>query len=176
VKGKGEVASNQQNVIVAEAGIRSAEDKLRGLVFDPASPNFWTMRLEPTDAAPFEEQSIDVDQAIRRALEERLDLKQARNTMEQSDVNIRYFRNQILPDVNASVAYTSFAIGGSQLGQVDLSTIGTGVVPSRPVLNERGYTSVLSDVFRSAYPQWTFGVQVGYPLGPNTAKSNLERA
>jgi outer membrane protein len=176
VQAQAEVASNQQNVIVAEAGIRAAEDKLRGLVFDPATPNFWSMRLEPTDAAPFEDHSIDVDQAIRTALEDRLDLKQARNTMDQSDITIRYFRNQILPDINASVTYSTLAIGGAQLAPVNFSSLGTGAIPTQTILSQRGYGSVLSDVLGSVYPQWTFGVQVGYPIGANTAQSNLARA
>src|SRR5206468_223902 len=40
----------------------------------------------------------------------------------------------------------------------------------------RGFGSVLGDVFQSAYPNWTVGVQIGYPLGTSTAKANLERA
>jgi outer membrane protein TolC len=31
-------------------------------------------------------------------------------------------------------------------------------------------------VFSSAYPTWTVGVQIGYPLGTNTAQSNLARS
>ncbi|HWW84637.1 MAG TPA: TolC family protein [Vicinamibacterales bacterium] len=176
VQAQAEVASNQQNVITAEAAIKSAEDKLRGLVFDPAAPNFWTMRLEPTDALPFQEQTVDVDQAVRAALENRLDLKQAKNTMDQSDINILYFRNQILPDVNATAAYTAFGIGGAALGSVDPTTVAAGVIPTRPIISQTGYGHVLSNVFTNAYPQWTFGVQVGYPLGASTAKANLERA
>ena len=34
---------------------------------------------------------------------------------------------------------------------------------------------MLGDVFGSAYPTWTFGVTIGYPLGANTAHANLAR-
>ena len=34
---------------------------------------------------------------------------------------------------------------------------------------------MLGDVFTNAYPQWTVGVQIGYPLGANTAHANLAR-
>src|SRR5205814_8055049 len=115
VQAQAEVATNQQSVIVADASIRAAEDRLRALVFDPASPDFWTMTLEPTDTAPFEAQAIDLDAAVRNALDKRTDLAHARNSLEQSDINIRYFRNQILPDVNAQVNYGTIGIGGSQL-------------------------------------------------------------
>jgi len=35
---------------------------------------------------------------------------------------------------------------------------------------------VLGDVLTNAYPLWTVGVQVGYPLGSSTVKANLERS
>ena len=50
VEAQSEVASNQETVIVAEAAIKQAEDRLRALIFDRRSPDFWTITLEPTDA------------------------------------------------------------------------------------------------------------------------------
>ena len=41
---------------------------------------------------------------------------------------------------------------------------------------QRGYGSVLGDVFQNAYPDWTVGVSISYPLGTNTAHTNLARA
>jgi outer membrane protein len=46
----------------------------------------------------------------------------------------------------------------------------------RRVLANRGYGSVLGDVFQNAYPDWTVGVQIAYPLGASTAHANLARA
>jgi hypothetical protein len=72
------------------------------------------------------------------------------------------------------VNYGAVGIGGVQLpGRNPFTGEFTGSVTS-PI--ERGYTSALSDVFRSSYPQWTFGVQIGYPIGASTAHANLERA
>ena len=34
----------------AEAGIKQAEDRLRQLIFDPGRPDFWSIRIEPTDS------------------------------------------------------------------------------------------------------------------------------
>ena len=43
VEAQSEVARNEEAVIVAEAAIKQAEDRLRALIFDPASPDFWTI-------------------------------------------------------------------------------------------------------------------------------------
>src|SRR5439155_23332875 len=87
VQAQAEVAVNEQNVIVAQAAIKREEDRLRALIFDPDQPDFWQTTLEPTDAAPFQEQAVDLDAAIQGALERRADLSQAKNSLEQSDVN-----------------------------------------------------------------------------------------
>ena len=177
VQAQAEVAVNEQNVIVAQAAIKLDEDRLRALIFDPDQPDFWQTTIEPTDAAPFEVQAVDVDAAIQRALDRRSDLAQAKNSIEQSDVNIRYFRNQLLPDVNASFNYISTGVGGVQLSAVDpFAIVGGGAIPARSIVADRGLGSVLGDVVQGAYPNWTVGVSVGYPLGTSTAQANLARA
>jgi outer membrane protein len=176
VQAQAEVASNEQGVIIAEANIRTAQDNLRALILDPGSPDFWTVSFDPIDAPAFAAQAIDVDAAVRNALASRSDLKSAKNSIEQSDVNIRYFRNQIRPDVNANVRYITTAAGGVQLSQVDLAAAAAGAAITRSAISERSFGNVLGDVIQGAYPNWTVGVQIGYPLGASTAHANYARA
>ena len=177
IQAQAEVAVNEQNVIVADAAIASAQDRLRALIFDPDMQNFWTTSVEPTDAAPFQAQAIDVDTAVRNALDKRGDLAQARKSMEQSDINIRYFRYQILPEVSASVRYITSGVGGTQLSPVDFSLISTGgPIPTRSIVADRGFGTVLGDVFQSSFPNWTIGVNIGYPIGSSVSQANLARA
>ena len=175
VQAQAEVASNEQGVIVADAAIRSAQDNLRALILDPAAPDFWAVTFEPTDEPAFTARAIDVDAAVRNALDKRSDLRSAKNSIEQSDVNVRYYKNQIKPDVNANVTYITTAAGGTQLTPVDFAAIASGAAVSRSVVSERGFGSVLGDVFQSQYPNWTVGVSIGYPLGSNVAHANLAR-
>jgi outer membrane protein len=171
VQAQAEVASNESGVIVAEASIRAAQDQLRALILDPGEADFWDVTLEPTDEMPFNEQTIDVDAAVRNALDKRTDLRSAKNSLDQGDINIRYFNNQIKPDVNAQFGYITTGVGGTALNVVNplIPTEGGLIVPSR------GFGSVLGDVFQSAYPNWTVGLQVAYPLGSSTAQANLAR-
>ena len=179
VQAQAEVASNEQGVIVADAAIKTAQDNLRALVLDPGQADFWNVSFEPTDAASFAEQAIDVDAAVRNALDKRTDLQAAKNTLAIGDVNMKFLKNQILPDVNVQANYGAIAIGGTQLSPLsaaDISNVALGIVPPRSVLSSRGYGSVLGDVFSNAYPQWVLGVQIGYPLGSSTVQANLARA
>ena len=176
VQAQAEVASNEQGVIVAEANIKTAQDNLRVLILDPVAPDFWNVAFDPIEAPAFAAQAIDVDAAVRNALTQRSDLRSAKNSLEQSDVNIRFFRNQMLPDVSAQVNYSSFGIGGTGLSPVDFTSFINGTAPPRSVISQTSYGSVLGDVFSSAYPQWTVGVQFGYPIGRSVSESNLARA
>jgi outer membrane protein len=175
VQAQAEVASNEQGVIIADAAIKQAQDNLRALVLDPGVPDFWTVEFDPTDAASFSDQVVDVDAAVRNALDKRADLHAAKNSLEQSDINIKYYKNQIKPDLNANVQYITVAAGGAQLSQVDLAAAAAGAAINRTVIAERGFGSVLGDVFQNAYPNWTVGLSIGYPLGNSTAHANLAR-
>jgi outer membrane protein len=172
VQAQAEVASNESGVIVAEAAIKQAQDRLRSLILDPATPDFWTLEFDPIDPAPFTEQAVDVDGAVRNALDKRTDLRSAKNSLEQSDVTIRYFKNQIMPDVNAQVNYIASGLGGTPVPPDPTRTIlgGNSTIPAR------SFGSVLGDVFQNQYPNWTAGVQINYPLGSSTAQANLARA
>jgi outer membrane protein TolC len=175
VQAQAEVATNESGVIVAEAAIKQAQDQLRALVLDPGTPEFWNVVFEPSDAPSFDARAIDIDAAVRNALDKRSDVRAAKNALEQSDINIKYYGNQIKPDVNANIGYNPVGVGGTQLSAVDFSTIATGGSPTRTIVADRGFGSVLGDVFQSQYPTWTFGITVGYPLGANTAHANLAR-
>ena len=83
VEAQSEVARNEEAVIVSEAAIRGAEDRLRTLIFDPSAHDFWSVAIELTDAAPFRTKTVDdVEGVVRRAVRNRTDVVQARNGLE----------------------------------------------------------------------------------------------
>lgn len=170
VAAEAEVAQREEAVIVAEAAIEQAQDRLRALIFDPATPEFWTVRFELTDVAPLRVQSIDVDNAVRTALTSRTDLQQARKALESSDINLRYTRNQTLPELNLQLNYGLSGLGGTQFVR------GSGF--PGPIIGhiDRGFGSVLGEVFGNNFPNWSFSVTVGYPIGLATAEASLARA
>jgi outer membrane protein TolC len=172
VEAEAEVARNEEAVIVSEASIRTAEDRLRALIADPGTTDFWSMRIEPTDqpimAPP---RAIDVDAAVSNAVQSRTDILQTRKQLESSDINIRYYSNQRLPDVNLEASYGLIGSGGTEY------EFGQGGFPP-PIVGQqnRSFSSVLSDVFRNQFPSWTLGVTIGYPIGQSQAEANLARA
>jgi HAE1 family hydrophobic/amphiphilic exporter-1 len=170
VEAEAEVARREESVILAEAQIERAQDRLRTLIFDPSRTDLWNVRLEPTETVQFQPMAVDPDAAVRAALDQRTDLNRSRKQIEANDVNIRFFRDQTLPDVNAQVNYFASGLGGTGFIR------GPGFPP--PVIStvERSYSSVLGLVFGADYPTTTFGLQVSYPIGRSSAEASLARA
>jgi outer membrane protein len=169
IQAEAQVASNEELVVVAEAGIATAEDTLRALIVDPARADYWQVRLQPTDAITAAPRPVDVEAAIQQAIAHRLDLQAARRQVGITALSVRLDENQIKPDVSVNLAYTAQGTGGTQF------TYGSGFPPPILSRNDRAFTSVLNDAFLGTYPSWTTGVTVSYPLGTSVAKATLAR-
>jgi outer membrane protein TolC len=170
VEAEAEVARNEEAMIVAESTMRQAEDRLRMLVFNPRTPNLWSMALEPVDSPELDGRGIDIDAALRNALGNRTDLSGAQKSLDNIDEQAKFYGNQGMPQVNFQIDYGSTGLGGTQL-------IRDQGFPG-PILGEavRPIGNVLGDVFRAAYPTWTVGVRVSYPLGRSNAEASYARS
>jgi HAE1 family hydrophobic/amphiphilic exporter-1 len=172
VEADAEVWQRREAVIVAQAQIATAEDTLRALVYNPSMPDFWTIRIEPADMPPFAPVNVDLDGAIRNALDRRTDLQQAKKTMEANDINIRFLRNQSLPELSAQFDYGLSALGGVQFVRAP----GVGLAPGEIIGEQRrGFGSVLGDLLTNDFPAWTLSLNLSYPLGRSPQQANLAR-
>ena len=170
VEAESEVARNEESVIIAEANVDRSEDQLRTLIFDPDGPDFWAIRIQPTDDPILQARTIDVEAAVRNAQNNRTDLDTLDKNIENTDTNIRYYRNQRLPDVNLQIDYALSGIGGTEFLREE------GFLGPITGTRQTSFGNVLSDIFANDFPNWTVGVTVAYPLGTSLAKANLERA
>ena len=171
VQAEAEVAQREEAVIVAEAMIRRQEDTLRALIANPVDqPDFWNLRIEPSDSPNFQPIAVDVAGAVANALANRTDLTTSRKQLESNDISIRYFRNQSMPDVNAVVNYSAYGLAGTRL------ELTPGLNPEIINRTPRSFGGALSDIFGADYPTWSMQLQVNYPIGSSNAEANLARA
>jgi outer membrane protein len=175
VQAEAEVATREEAVILAEAAIERQQDQVRVLVFNPSSPDFWSARIEPIDQVTFTPAAVDIDSAVKNALGKRTDLDVARRNLEINDVNIRYFRNQTMPEVNASVNYNARAIGGQFVQRAPDPSTG---LPTGPIVtsNQQSYFSTLSSAFAGDFPGWNVQLNMSYPIGGSSQEAQLARA
>ena len=165
-----EVARREEAVIIAETTVARAEDRLRTLIYDPATPDFWAIRLQLTDAPTFQAQQIDVDAAVTAAMAKRTDLLQAKKSLESNDVTLRYYRDQLLPQVDVQANYALNGQGGKK------SVFGAGFPPQIIGSTNVGYGDVLQKILGNDYPTWSLRFNVSYPIGNAAAEASLARA
>jgi HAE1 family hydrophobic/amphiphilic exporter-1 len=170
VSAQAEVASDQEQLIIAETSVKQSEDALRMLIMDPTKAETWTTVIEAADTPPISIPTLDVDAAVNRALTERADLQRARKDIENAQTNVIFLANQKLPDVRVNASYQASGLGGTQVLRAG-GFPGTIVGPG----DTTGYASVLGQLFSHDYPTWTVGLSVSYPIGQSIEESNYAR-
>ncbi len=160
------IATQEEQLILAVARVRDAEDQLRALMNLPREE--WDKPILPTQDVTYTPMTVDQNAAVARALELRPELRQARLTTETRRVQYVYARNQRLPQLDLSVDYGLAGVGGRSR-DIDPDT---GVVTIR----DTGLGDALSQVFANDFPSWTVGVQVGVPFTNIGARAEARRA
>jgi outer membrane protein TolC len=127
------------------------------------------MRIVPISAPSSDARTFDGDAAVRAALVNRTDLQQSHKDLEATNINLRYFRNQTLPDVTASFDYGVTGLGGTQFVR------GSGFPGPIVGQTQRGFGDVLRDLFVNDFPAWTASLTVSYPIGPTPEDASLAR-
>lgn len=162
------IATSEEQLIIATANVRTAEDRLRQLLnLDPAE---WDRPIVPTDPVDYKPVTINVDDAVRRALDLRPELRQDTLATDTRRVNLLYSRNQVLPQVDFDLTYGLAGLAGNA-EEIDPET-GQGTGRIRRIPYGRG----LRQIAEFDFPSWTIGVNVGVPITNIGARAEAKRA
>ncbi len=149
-----QAAAQVQNVILAEKAIKDAEDQLKLILNIPDGERIWAKTIMPADTPPFEVARVDAEASIQEALEKRPEYAAARLALQNSDLNLRVARNQLLP---------SLQFQGS-LGLNGLNELDKGLGSDYGRLTSGDFTS------------WSAALVLSYPLGNRSARSSFVQA
>jgi outer membrane protein len=86
--------------------------------------------------------------------------------MDQTDISLRYYRNQKLPAVDLSTSYNVVGTAGT-LRDVKVDPITGQTIASD--LGARSFSEALRDVLGNDFKTWSVQVNVSYPLGRSVA-------
>ncbi len=157
VQSEAAIAVRDEDIIRAQAAIGDTADVLRQLLNLPQG-DLWQVDIRPTTEPETERVAIDVNEAIRIALAERPEVRTQQLFLERNQLDVRYFRNQLLPQLNLGVDYN--------LGGLD------------PTFSETFQQIICLDL-----PGWAAQLTFAYPLQNRGAKAqkaiadiNVERA
>src|SRR5439155_12785101 len=171
VSAQAEVASDREQLIIAETAVKQVEDRLRLFIFDTADRNVWTVKIEPVDSPPITTAAVDLETAVTNALRDRADLVRARKEIDTAQVGVKFAGTERLPDVRLNASYLASGLGGTQVlrtGGFPGTIVGPGSVTE--------FSTVLNQLFSNQYPTWAVGVSISYPLGMSVEDANYARA
>lgn len=169
VQAEAEAATRRQALALTEATLQTAELTLKRYIVSGTEDPVWRQELRPIDLPSLEPAPTDIEPAVRRALERRTDLVTARKNLQSSDVSLRYFRNETLPDVDLTASYGAQGIGGTQIFRSGLGGLVTNTNPG-------GYNDALRLLTNRDFPSWNLQMNVSYNLFASQADASYARA
>jgi len=164
-----EVATRRQALVQAEGTRLTNEIALKRLIVTGTSDPIWQATVTPVDTPEFVPEAIDVEAAVRRALDVRTDVAQARKTIENNDLSVKYLKNQTLPSLDFSANYQTQGVGGTRFVRSGLGGAATEVIPG-------GYRDALSTLGSFDFPVWGFQLNLSYPIGGSAQNAQYARA
>ena len=196
----------QNDVYSAIANVASLQNRLKQLILsDPADP-VWMANLVPVSSDTALPPEPNLKDLIVTALRTRPEVAEFRAAVLSNRVDVAYFHNQTLPQINLNLGVTEqgfagapaplslnpfFGALGAQVEAINElvarvnSLTPPGVAPLLPIQGLStalpGYTiggigTAYSSMFALRYPQYTIGASIGFPIRNRTAEAQYKIA
>ena len=196
----------QNDVYSAIANVASLQNRLKQLILsDPADP-VWMANLVPVSSDTALPPEPNLKDLVVTALRTRPEVAEFRAAVLSNRVDVAYFHNQTLPQINLNLGVTEqgfagapaplslnpfFGALGAQVEAINElvarvnSLTPPGVAPLLPIQGLStalpGYTiggigTAYSSMFALRYPQYTIGASIGFPIRNRTAEAQYKIA
>ena len=184
VRAEAELASSQQALTQAETQLLQQETLLKNALSRTgvASPTIADARIVPTDriSVPAVEPVEPVQDLIAKALENRPEVAQTRVQIDNTKIGLKGTRAELQPslDLVASVQNNGLAgqVNALPIPPVQGQPAGATLVRDPNSVNPfflGGYGTVLGQLFRRNFPDYSIGFQLNIPLRNRAAKADM---
>lgn len=168
IQAESQQANAELSLVNAESTWRTAEMTFKRLIAGGTEDDIFNATVNPTDLPSVAQTVVDINNAVKSALDRRTDLQTSRKQIDSANLNIELLKNQVLPDLNVTAGY-SVAGSGGNLYKATSNTVGSALA----LVSEAGYFDSISGAFRQ--PTWNVQASFSYPLGQVAARANLAR-
>ena len=159
------------NVIVALQGITTAENALKILLLKDPNDKLWNSEINPTDQPIKSEVAFNLEESTRLALKNRPELDQIRLQAEQKEIDVKFYTNQLRPQLDFIGSYSNTGLAGAPQDAIDIGGGGSNVLPRF----QGGVFQSLKNLFGQDFRTYQVGVRLSFPWNNRTAKANLGR-
>ena len=192
-----EIERRQENTLNAIETVTRAENVLKQLILENRESGVWQQPIIPTDTPDLSGLNIKLDEAIKTAFASRPEIAQNSLRQESNKIDVKFFENQVRPQVDLIASYTSTGLSGTVVNNVNPFASTTGLLLDRINLlsNLAGLSPIvpapagqlpdflvggsgqsLRNLFSNDFRTVRFGVSFSFPLKNRTAEAQLGRA
>jgi outer membrane protein TolC len=145
-----QMATRRADLLAAQRTLESRQNTLKSLITDDYAA-WHDLVLQPAETLGAVKQFFNVRDSWSRGLNDRPDLLQSKLDLEQAGIQLKYYRNQLFPQLDLFGTY---------------GRAGDGVE-----LND-----TLSDIRRDNRPYYAYGLQFSIPLGNVAARTHYKKS
>ncbi len=171
-----EIAQFSKERLTAVAGVVHAENELKKLIAAPDDEKLPRQSLLPTDDIHLAPPTLVLDEAVKTAMENRLEIQRQNIAQEINGIERRFAREQVKPQIDVTASYGLNGFAGRPaptiLGHLDGNAARS---PAPPQLLTGGYGQSLNNLFQNRFNTFRVGVSVSLPLRNTAAKAELSR-
>jgi outer membrane protein len=204
-RAKSELATDRQNLIVAQTAQLQNEQILRNAITkNPLAPNVVNVEIitidQPKQIPAIENPSFE--DSIQEAFAKRPELQEQLYNLKNAGIDIQATKNALLPVLTLEGQYSSVGLAGnspipgattytnSNVPIVDANgnpvTVDVGGVPTpifEPIVNtavagtnQQGFTNAQSQIFHNRFPEFSAQLTLSLPLRNRSAQADSARA
>ncbi len=114
-----ELANREGDLLNATQQVSTAENRLKQLFLRDPNSSEWQMQLVPTDTPVFNNEPVELDAAMKDAMEFRPELSRLKLEKEINKIDLEYFKNLTKPKIDLT---STFSLDGLASGNVNTSS------------------------------------------------------
>ncbi len=119
-----EFANREGDLLSATQQVSTAENRLKQLFLRDPNASEWLMQLVPTDAPVISDEPVNVDAAMKDAMEFRPELSRLKLEKEINKIDLDYYKNLTKPKIDLN---STFSLDGLASGNVNTNAFTTGL-------------------------------------------------
>lgn len=162
VNAEATVARREASIVSDENAVRAAEDRLRKIMNLP--PESWSTRIVPLDEPQTTPIDTDLIRDFETALGERSEMRQNAIRHENAMLDLKFQRNQLLPELNVNGAYF---LRGTSNPQINMQG---------DVTEDSSYSDVIEQISEQDLPGYQVSLNLTWYPFNKAAKINKAKA
>jgi len=161
VQTRASVAARQLTLVAAQYAQAQAEDQIKKVISDQTDPGMFLIKLKALDTPPLTTPIPALEEAVKIGLENRPELRENLISLQNADIDIKYYHNQKEPNLSLTGTYTQNGVGGNQINTT-----------TRLITAPGGLGSALDQLFGYGYNGYSAGFSLVVPLNNKAVDAN----